>query len=156
MDFKEQMEIGAIQRAYRALITYMQQLRAHFAKIHGDTEVSGLYQGYMDMTYFAIFPPPLKTLDLKVAVVFNYEGFRFEAWLVGRNRKIQKRYWELFKTSNWENNRVVEPASGVDAIVEGVLADGMEILEPEKLTVRIENGVALFIAEMTEYLARQG
>jgi hypothetical protein len=32
----------------------------------------------MDMTYFAIFPPCLKSHDLKVAIVFNYDAFRFE------------------------------------------------------------------------------
>ena len=33
------------------------------------------------MTYFALFPASLKCRGLKVTIVFNYEAFRFEAWL---------------------------------------------------------------------------
>ena len=53
--FKKQLENGSLQRAYRALIAYMSALRTHFAKKYGDSAVSALYQGFMDMTYFAIF-----------------------------------------------------------------------------------------------------
>jgi len=77
----------------------MMGLRTHFASKYGDPAVSGLYKGYMDMTYFALFPPSLKRLDLKIAIVFNYEAFRFEAWLAARNRKVQRQYWDDFKDS---------------------------------------------------------
>jgi len=56
-------------------------LRTVFAGRHGERSVSGLYQGYLDMTYFAFFPVKLKKRDLKLAIVFNYQAFRFEVWL---------------------------------------------------------------------------
>ena len=31
---------------------------------------------------------------LAVAVVFDYEAFRFELWLAARNRKVQRKYWD--------------------------------------------------------------
>lgn len=80
-DFRGQLEKGSIQKAYKALISYMMSLRTHFKNKYEGFTVSGLYQGYMDMTYFALFPPSLKRRDLKIAVVFNYDAFRFEAWL---------------------------------------------------------------------------
>lgn len=98
-ELRRQLDKGSIQKAYRELLSYMLELRTHFVKKYGDSAVSGLYQGYMDMTYFALLPPALKRLDLKVAIVFKYDTFRFEAWLAARNRKIQRQYRELFKDS---------------------------------------------------------
>ncbi len=78
-EFRRQLRDGSTQRAYAALLAYMLGLRTHFKDSHPDTRVSGLYQGYLDMTYFALFPPHLKPRDLKIAIVFNYAAFRFEA-----------------------------------------------------------------------------
>jgi len=62
---------GAIQRAYQAIVSYMSHLRAVFTTQQGERLVSGLYQGYFDMTYFALFPDVLKKRDLKLAIVFT-------------------------------------------------------------------------------------
>ena len=72
-EFRKQLEKGAIQNAYKALLSYMMRLRTHFK--NNDYAVSGLYQGYMDMTYFALFPSSLKQRNLKIAIVFNYASF---------------------------------------------------------------------------------
>ena len=75
------------------------------------------------MTYFAIVPPSLKHRDLKIAIVFSYGAFRFEAWLAGTNRQVQRKYWDLFRDSQWSEYRVATPAKGVDSIVECNLAE---------------------------------
>ena len=59
-EFRAQLKHGAIQKAYHALLQYMAGLRTHFQKKYRDYALSGLYQGYMDMTYFAVLPPSLK------------------------------------------------------------------------------------------------
>ena len=82
-EFRVQLEKGSIQKAYRALLSYMMRLRTHFKNNLDDITVSGLYQGYMDMTYFALFPSLLRHRNLKIGIVFNYETFGFEAWLAG-------------------------------------------------------------------------
>ena len=61
-EFQRQLEKGAIQKAYGAVLSYMMGLRTHFKNNHAGSTVSGLYQGYMDMTYFALFPASLKQL----------------------------------------------------------------------------------------------
>ncbi len=99
--FRRQLEKGPVKRAYRALLAYMLGLRNHFKNGDPGYAVSGLYQGYMDMTYFALFPPKLKSRGLKIAIVFNYEAFRFEAWLSGKNQAVQRQYWELFREGRW-------------------------------------------------------
>jgi len=148
-----QLNKGSIQKAYRAIISFMMELRTHFAPMYGDSAVSALYQEYMDMTYFALFPPSLKHHGLKLAIVFNYDAFRFEAWLAARNRKIQQQYWELFKDSKWAEYRVVSPAGGIDSIVECVLAQDFNIDDPDKLILKIENTAVTFINNMENYLS---
>lgn len=151
--FRGQLEKGSIQKAYRALLSYMMGLRTHFKNNYGDSAVSGLYQGYMDMTYFALFPPSLKHRKLKIAIVFNYDAFRFEAWLAGSNRKVQQQYWELFRDSQWPEYRVVMPARGIDSIIECDLAKDFDFSDPEPLTSKIENTTAAFIENIEGFLS---
>jgi hypothetical protein len=154
-ELRRQIEKGSIQRAYRALLAAMTGLRAHFTNQYGAAAVSALYQGYLDMTYFAVFPPALKPHDLKAAVVFNYDAFRFEIWLAARNRKIQRQTWELFKNSQWPEYQVVAPASGVDAIVEYDLTRAFDFADPDALNVKIDGAVTAFIADMQRFLSEQ-
>lgn len=100
-NFRHHLEKGSIQKAYRAVVSYMMGLRTHFEKNYPDLRVSGFYQGYMDMTYFALFPASLKERKLKIAVVFNYETFGFEVWLSGSNRRVARQNWELLKDHEW-------------------------------------------------------
>lgn len=152
-DFREQLEKGSIQKAYRALISYMLSLRAHFKTGHEGLAVSGLYQGYMDMTYFALFPPSLKQRDLKIAIVFNYDAFRFEAWLAASNRTVQRQYWELCQDGQWPGCRVVAPASGIDSIVERDLATGFALGDPDALTASVEKATLSFIDDIERFIA---
>lgn len=153
-EFKKQLEKGSIQKAYAALIAYMMQLRAHFVSKYGNSAVSGLYQGYMDMTYFAIFPSLLKQHDLKVAIVFNYDAFRLEAWLAARNRKVQQQYWERFKDGTWPEYRIVMPAKGIDSILEYDLAEGLDLGNPETLTSKVEALTTRFIDNLEHFLTK--
>ncbi len=154
-ELRDQLKRGSIQRAYGALIAYMLGLRADYANRYGESAVSGLYQGYMDMTYFALLPPSLKPHGLKIAIVFNYEAFRFEVWLAARNRKVQRQTWELFKDTHWDAYRVIAPATGIDSIVECDLASDFDLGQAETLTSRIENAVAAFTRDMEKFLSEQ-
>lgn len=152
-ELREQLRIGSIQKAYRALLGYMMDLRTHFKNRYPSYSISGLYQGYMDMTYFAIIPPSLKQRGLKIAIVFNYEAFRFEAWLAGTNRQVQRRYWELFRDSRWTEYRVVTLAKGVDSIIECNLAEDFDFRDLDRLTARIEEKVVEFIDDVEGFLS---
>ena len=154
-DFRKQLAIGSMQRSYRALLSFMLDLRTHFTKRWPACAVSGLYQGYMDMTYFAIVPPPLKHRDMKVAIVFNYEAFRFEAWLAGSNRKVQQRYRELVKTGRWDGCRVVAPAKGVDSIIECDLAEGFDVDDLASLIAEIDDNATKFIQRVETFLSER-
>ena len=152
-ELRRQLRTGAIQKAYRALLDYMMDLRTRFKNRYPSYFISGLYQGYMDMTYFAIVPPLLKHRNLKIAIVFNYEAFRFEAWLAGTNRRVQRKYWEMFRDSRWIEYRVVKPAKGVDSIIECNLAEDFDFGDLDSLTASIEENAVEFIDDVERFLS---
>ena len=152
-ELREQLRTGAIQKAYRALLAYMTDLRTHFKNRYPSYSISGLYQGFMDMTYFAIVTPSLKNRDLKIAIVFNYEAFRFEAWLSGTNRQVQRKYWELIRDSRGTEYRVVTPAKGVDSIIECNLVEYFDFSDLDSLTASIEENTVKFIDNVERFLS---
>ena len=89
VEYRRQVEKGAIQTAYRGLMEYIQSLKTHFGSRYPDYAVSGTpYFGYMDMTYFSIVPETYRQRGLKIAVVFLHEAFRFEVWMAAANKLI--------------------------------------------------------------------
>jgi hypothetical protein len=151
--FRMQINIGSIQKAYKALLSYMMDLRTHFKSRQPGYSISGLYQGYMDMTYFAMVPPLFKRHNLKVAIVFNYNKFRFEAWLAGTNRQVQRKYQKLFKDHQWPDYRIMTPAKGVDSILECDLAEDFDFGDREYLTASIEEKAFNFINDIESILS---
>jgi hypothetical protein len=147
-ELRMQLKTGAIQKAYKTLLGFMMDLRIHFQNRYPTYSISGLYQGFMDMTYFAIIPPSLKQRNLKVAIVFNYGAFRFEAWLSGANRQVQRKYWELIRDSQWAKYRVVTPEKGVDSIIEYNLAEDVDFGDLDSLTASIEENIVEFINDI--------
>ena len=153
-EYKKQLGKGVIQRAYQGLMKYIMDLRTHFSKNFPDFAPGNIYHGYMDMTYFPIFPKSLKSRKLKIAVVFNYDQFRFEVWLAGYNKQIQQKYWELFKESDWNKYRIPSATKGVDSIVEYTLADNPDFDDLDGLTKQIEKGTLNFISDIEDFLSK--
>jgi hypothetical protein len=150
-ELRRQLQKGTIREAYRSLLSFMLGLRTHLSR---RLPVSGLYQGYMDMSYFALFPPALKRLNLKIAIVFKYDTFRFEVWLSAGNKKVQKQYWQLLRAGSWPRYRVVTPGKGIDSILECDLATGLDLVDPDALTAHVEKVTLAFIDEVETFLAR--
>lgn len=155
-ELHEQLKQGAVQSAYRGLIQFMLDLRTRLAKKYPDFSVpGGLYQGTMDMTYFSFTPPALKEQQLKVAIVFVYESFRFEAWLAAVNKQVQAKYWQLIKDSGWDKYHLVPGVAGQDGIIECVLDPNPDFSDLHKLTEQIEMGIQNFIVDVENYLAAE-
>jgi hypothetical protein len=154
-EYRKQLEKGVIQKAYRGLMDYLQALRAHFQKAHPEFSVPGsLYFGYMDMSYFSIVPESLKQHNLKIAVVFLHEAFRFEVWLAGANKQVQTKYWEMIKESGWDKYHLVPGTQGYDSIIERVLVDDPDFSDLDILTKKIESGTLEFIKDVENYLSK--
>ena len=153
-EYKKQLGKGVIQRAYQELMKYIMDLRTHFSKNYPDFAPGNIYHGYMDMTYFPLSPKSLKSRKLKIAVVFNYDQFRFEAWLAGYNKQIQQKYWILFQESEWNKYRIPSAIKGVDSIVEYTLAENPDFVDLDRLTKQIEKGTSYFINEIEDFLSK--
>jgi len=152
-EYQKQLKKGYIQRAYQGLMNYFNGLRLHFNKNYpADSVSSTVYYGYMDMTYFAFFPSFLKTRKLKIAVVFLHEQFRFEVWLCGSNKKVQTKYWNLFKDKDWKKYRLPSSPEGVDSIVEHVLVESPDFSDLEKLTTQIQRKTIDFVNDVKDFL----
>ncbi len=151
-ELRHRLADGSVKRAYKGIVSYMSRLRKVFADQRGEREISGLYQGYFDMTCFGLFPDALKERELKLAVVFNYETFGFEVWLAARNRKVQKHYWELLSNSGYDTYKLVKPAVGVDAIVMAILVADYSLERENTLTEKIIEGVKLFEQDIESFL----
>jgi len=107
----------------------------------------------MDMTYFSVFPKSLKDRDLKIAIVFLHDTFRFEVWLSGKNKQVLTKYWKLIQESGWDKYHMVSPAKGVDSILEYILIDNPDFSDLDALTVQIERGTLKFIQDVENFLS---
>lgn len=151
-EYKKEMKKGMIAKAYKGLMEYILDLRTHFKNKYPNYFVSGLYYGYMDMTYFSFSPDSLKDRKLKIAIVFIHDTVRFEVWLSGQNKEIQRKYWKLFKDKNWNKYKIVSTIEGYDSIVEHVLIDNPDFSDLDKLSEKIEKGTLKFIQDVEEFL----
>ena len=153
-EYRKQLEKGYIQKAYQGLMEYIMDLRTHFKNKYPDYFVSGsIYYGYMDMTYFAFSPESLKKRNLKIAIVFIHDTFRFEVWLAGYNKQVQQKYWKLFKESNWNKYHIVPTTKSVDSIIEYTLVDNPDFSDLDALTKHIEKGTLNFINDIEDFLS---
>jgi hypothetical protein len=154
-EYRKQIEKGAIVEAYRGLMEYFNALRLHFEKKYPEHSVSGsVYYGFMDMTYFAIFPKSLKRRKLKIAVVFVYDTFRFEVWLSGNNRKVQAEYWKLIKESGWKKYHLSPQTKGVDSVLDHILVDNPDFSDLDVLTKQLEKGTLKFTKDVENFLSK--
>ena len=153
LEYKEQMNKGVINKAYKGLMEYILGLKATFEKKYSEEMTSGgMYFGYMDMTYFPLFPHSLKEHGLKIAVVFIHETCKFEVWLAGVNKQVQAKYWGIIKESGWNKYPLVEIKKGVDAIIEHTLVNTPDFGDLDGLTRKIESETHSFIKDVEGFL----
>jgi len=152
-EYKKQLNKGYIQEAYRGLMDYFGDLRSYLKNKHPEYFVSSsIYYGYMDMTYFSFFPKSLKRRDLKIAIVFIHDTFRFEVWLAGVNRDVQAKYWKLIKENDWDKYHISSNPRTVDYIVDHILIDKPDFSDLDTLTKQIERGTLDFIRDVEGFL----
>lgn len=154
LEYRNQLKKGIVQKAYKGLMDYIMHLRTHFKNTHPDIFIPGtFYPGYMDMTYFSLVPESLKQHNLKIAVVFLHEEFRFEAWLAAVNKQVQEKYWKMIRESGWDQYHLVSEVKGNDAILEHVLVGDPDFGDLDALTMQIEKGTLKFIEVVEDFLS---
>lgn len=134
--YKEQLDKGDIQNAYAGLVKYMTRLGTILSKDLSDKySFGGLLQGYMDYTYIYYSNDFLKNRKLKMGLVLNHTEMRFEIWLLGQTIPVQKKYWQHFKDTKWNKDRVEMPQY---SIAEVVLVESPDFNDLDALTKQIE------------------
>lgn len=150
-EYTQQLRLGEIQIAYKGLLEFMGKLRAAFIKKYPYYDVSNIYQGYLDMSYFSLSTKPLKDKGLKIAIVYLHEKGYFEVWLSARNRDIAKSYKSILDSLSDEIN-VFHDNNNQDAIVECILTPTPNFEEQAQLINTIDQGVEKFVSEITNRL----
>jgi len=152
-DYQRQIEIGNIPKAYKGLMSFMKSLRTYFVNNYPVDYVTGsLYSGDMSITYFPFTPKVLKEQKLKIAIVFNHQKIRFEIWLAGQNKQIQKKYWEIFKGSDWNKYHIPLTIDEGFSITDAILIENPDFDDLEVLKVQIETKTMEFVNEIMQVL----
>lgn len=142
------LQKGEVQLAYKGILEYFGKLRADFIKKYSDYDISSIYQGYMDMSYFSVFTKSLKEKGLKIAIVYLHEKGCFEVWLSARNRETAIQYESLICDNDFDGITVFHDESNPDAIIECTLTSSPDFEDQKSLTDIIEQGTEKFIAVM--------
>ena len=151
-DYTVRLQQGEVQAAYRGILEFVGKLRADFITKYPDYNTGGVYQGYMDMSYFSLSTKPLKDKGLKIAIVYLHEKGDFEVWLSARNREISKRYKSVVDNIISDNATVFHADNNQDAIIESTLTSTPDFEDQASLIDIIERGVEKFVTTITSLL----
>jgi hypothetical protein len=153
--FREMLAEGHVQKAYQGLMAFFTKLRTHIKDNCPQFEVMrNTYPGYMDMTYFALFPASLKEHGLKISIVFLYDQFNFEVWLSGANRATQADVWTSIKASGYDKFPLASNPRREDYILRHVLVSDPVFDDQQALMDAIEHGTLAFIQDMQQLITR--
>jgi hypothetical protein len=153
-EYTAQLQKGQIQEAYKGIMTFMSGLKTYLQSRHTEYTTTGLYFGYMDMTYFAFTPPELKDRNLKIAIVYLHQENRFELWLGGTNRKVQAQYIEIFKEKDIAPYKLSQVSPGVDSIIESIISEQPDFDDADTLMQIIEEKTVEFANRIISVLPK--
>ena len=149
--YTQQLQQGEIQIAYKGILAFIGKLRAAFIKKYPHYDVSNIYQGYLDMSYFSLSTKPLKEKGLKIAIVYLHEKGSFEVWLSARNRDIARTHQGIINSLS-DEIKVFHDRNNQDAIAECILTDTPDFEEQAQLINTIEQGVDKFVAAIINHI----
>jgi len=150
--YTHHLQQGEIQIAYKGILEFLGKLRAEFIKNHPHYDVSSIYQGYMDMSYFSLSTKSLKDKGLKIAIVYLHEKGHFEVWLSARNREIAKSYASILDRNIPSDVNVFHDINNPDAIIECILTPTPDFEDQSSLIDTIDKGVKKFVLTMIDHL----
>jgi len=153
-EYTAQLQKGQIQEAYKGIMTFMAGLKTYLQSRHTQYTTTGLYFGYMDMTYFAFTPPELKDRNLKIAIVYLHEENKFELWLGGTNRKVQAQFIEIFKGKVIAPYKLSLVSPGVDSIIESNISEQPDFDNADELMQIIEEKTVEFANQIISLLVK--
>lgn len=150
--YTHHLQQGEIQIAYKGIFDFLGKLRAEFIRKFPNHDVSSIYQGYMDMSYFSLSTKSLKDKGLKIAIVYLHDKGDFEVWLSARNRDIAKSYVSLLNSNISGDVNVFHDINNPDAIIECILTPIPNFEDQSSLIDTIDQGVEKFVTTISDRL----
>ena len=150
--YTHHLQQGELQVAYKGIIEFLGKLRSEFIKKYPHYDVSSIYQGYMDMSYFSLSTKSLKDKGLKIAVVYLHDKGDFEVWLSARNRDIAKSYASLLNSNLSDDGSIFHDDNNPDAIIESILTPTPDFEDQSSLVDIIDLGVEKFVTTISGHL----
>ncbi|WP_299455296.1 GyrI-like domain-containing protein [uncultured Microscilla sp.] len=149
LDYKEQNKRGEKHLDYHQLIGYMKELRGFLHKEYSvNFKFGNLYQGSPDFSYFSFTTEELKKQKLKFVIVLNHQDLYFSICLSGQNKSIRKKYWEIFKGSDWDKYHLAESINESLSIIDHTIVKEPDFSNKKCLTEQIEKESFKFINEI--------
>jgi len=151
--YTHHLQQGEIQIAYKGIFEFLSRLRTEFIRKYTHYDVSSVYQGYMDMSYFSLSTKSLKDKGLKIAIVYVHKKGNFEAWLSARNRDVRKSYMGSLNSNIYgEDLNFFHDNNNSDAIIECILTNTPNFDDQTSLIEIIDQGVEKFVKKINDSL----
>lgn len=148
--YQEELRKGDILVAYNELVKFVMNTRTGLVKTLGhEYSFANILHGYMDYTYFYYTNDFLKRKKLKFGLVLNHLDMRFEVWLLGNTIPIQKEYWNLLKSTDWNKDKAEMPQY---SILEAIIIDNPDFNNLALLSQKIETTMVQVTDEIIELL----
>ncbi len=138
---------------YHQLINYMKELRLFLQKEY-DTifKLGKIYQGNPNFSYFSLTTDELKKQKLKFVIILNHKELYFSICLSGQNKSIRKKYWKIFKDSNWNKYHLAESIDNSLLIIDHTIVEEPNFKNKRSLTKKIEKESMKFIKDLKDIL----
>lgn len=151
--FEEKNKPIENQLSYHDLINYMKALRTFFNTAYDtDFKLGNIYQGNPDFSYFSLTTPVLKKQKLKFVIILNHKMLNFSICLSGQNKSIRKKYWEMFKNSDWNKYHLAASINDSLSIIDHIIVENPDFGNRSILTEQIETESLKFINELSAIL----
>ena len=151
--YQQQIRKGDIQKTYTFLLKYVMKVKASIEKqFSKEYSFGNVFQGYLDYSYFYFFNDYLRSKKLRFGIVLNHSEMRFELWLLGQNKKIQDKYWNILKASSWNQGRTTKPQYSE---LEIILIDNPDFEKSDELTANILKRAVVEVDRIVAYLVEQ-
>ncbi len=138
---------------YFQLINFMKDIKSFFDKKYGlDFKFGSIYKGGKDFSYFSLTTEALKRQKLKFVLIFNHKILNFRICLSGQNKSIRKKYWNLFKGSDWNTYHLAESIDDSLSIIDFLIVEKPNFNNMETLINQIETESFKFINEFRSIL----
>ncbi len=138
---------------YSLTIDAIKALRRYYIQNYTPTySIGKLYQGNVAYSYFSITPASLKAQKLKFVLIFNHQKRRFEICLSGQNKTIRKKYWKLFKDSNWDKYRLAYSIDDSLSIMDHVIIENPNFDNIDTFANELDRKASIFMNELITIL----